>query len=298
MHVTGWVRATSRGLRLVLHLLAGLVTARLYRLRLGDDWHQSDKGQQLIRHWMQTCTRIIGLRITSEGKPQQVQGMMVCNHISFLDILTVSSIIPVRFLAKHSVSYWPLIGSLSKISGSLFIRRGSHRQFARSLNTLREALLNPRPVLIFPEGTTSSGDRVLPFHSGLFQAAIDTQVPLQAVILFYHIDGQVDRFAAYIDQDNFLLSLLRLMAREKTEAKLCFTPPLDTRQYTRRDLSVYCQQRISRYLSRLQLHCADDRLDEPGKFAIIEECKPYASDWRFQARPICATTRDRPARSA
>lgn len=298
MLVVSWARATLRSLRLMLHLLSGLGKARLCQLRLGNDWHQTAKGQRLIRQWMQTSSRIIGLQITTDGMPLQEQGMMVCNHISFLDILAVSSITPVRFLAKHTVSFWPLIGRLSKISGSLFIKRGSHRQFSRSLINLREALKHPRPVLIFPEGTTTAGVQVLPFHSGLFQAAIDLQVPLQPVVLHYHIKGESDRLAAYIERDNFILNLLRLMAREKTEVNLSFTPPVDSRDYTRRGLSEHCRQRISRHLASQQHHHSSQKLDVANKFVIIGECKPFASDWQFQARPTFATTRDRQARSA
>lgn len=271
------MRVALRGTRFVLHLGLGLVLASSYRLFRGPHWHLSPAGQTLIHWWMRHSTRIVGIRITQYGQPLRSHTLLVCNHISFLDIVTISSVLPVRFLSKHSVRYWPLIGYLSAISGSLFIERGKHRQLQRSLDALRHALNSARPVLVFPEGTTSLGTEVRPFHSGLFQAAIDRQVPVQALTLHYRHDGQADRLAAYIEKDNFLLNLLRLMARAKTEVHLSFTPPIDSHGHTRRSLAAYCHARISQNLAYQLQHDSDPGArDATTQFDIlgVGECEP------------------------
>jgi len=271
------VRAALRCARFVLHLGLGLVLASAYRLFRGPQWHLSQAGQTMIHWWMRRGTRIIGMRIIQYGQPLQTHALLVCNHISFLDIVTISSVLPARFLSKHSVRYWPFIGYLSAISGSLFIERGKRRQLQRSLEALRQALSLARPVLVFPEGTTSVGKEVLPFHSGLFQAAIDSQVPVQALTLHYRHNERVDRLAAYIENDNFLLNLLRLMARAKTEVHLSFTPPIDSHGHTRRSLAAYCHARISQNLA-YQLHHDSDPSEPnaatPFDILGVGECEP------------------------
>lgn len=267
------VRAALRGTRFVFHLGLGVLLCSAYRLYGGVDWYLSPTGQTIIRWWMQYAGRIVGIRINTYGTPLQTNSLLVCNHISFLDILAISSVLPVRFLAKHHVRYWPVIGYLTTLSGTLYIKRGKRRPLQRCLEALRHALTNTRPVLIFPEGTTSPGTEVLPFHSGLFQAAIDRRVPVQALTLHYRRNEQADRLAAYIDNDNFLLSLLRLMARDKTEVHLSFTPPIDSQGHTRRSLAAFCHARISQNLA-YQLHDRYKPLDAAMQFAILGECEP------------------------
>lgn len=268
-------RATFRGTRFVLHLFVGITLASALRLSRGRHWYLQTNGQTVIRWWMYCASRIIGLHINRYGKPVKHNVLLVCNHISFLDILAISSAVPVRFLAKHNIRSWPIIGYLTALSGSLFIERGKHHRLRQSLKTLRQALGQPVPVLIFPEGTTSDGKQVLPFHTGLLQAALDTQVPVQALTLHYRHQDRPDRLAAYIDDDNLLMNLLRLMSRKKTEVHLSFTPPVDTHEHDRRSLAAFCHARISQNLAyQLQHHDRHVGLDATGQFVILDECQP------------------------
>jgi 1-acyl-sn-glycerol-3-phosphate acyltransferase len=134
--------------------------------------------------------------------------------------------VPVRFLSKHTVRYWPLIGTLTEWSGTVFIERGKRSLIHRTVEALDSALRETRPVAIFPEGTTGLGDKLKKFHTGLFQAAIDSQTPVQAIALRYLRNGQVDRTAAYIDKDNFVLKILAVMAQPYTEVHVHFCTPI------------------------------------------------------------------------
>lgn len=268
-------RAALRSARFVLHLLVGVILASIFRLTRGPQWYLRMNGQSFIRWWMRHASHIIGLHINHYGQPIRQHVLLVCNHISFLDILAISSAVPVRFLAKHDIRNWPVIGYLAALSGSLFIERGKHHRLRQSIHTLRQALAQPVPVLIFPEGTTSSGNQVLPFHTGLFQAALDAKVPVQTLTLHYRHRDQADRLAAYIDNDNLLVNLLRLMGRKKTEVHLSFTPPVDTHAHHRRSLADFCQLRISQNLSyQLQHHAHHTEVDSNRQFVILDECQP------------------------
>ncbi|MEJ2361916.1 MAG: lysophospholipid acyltransferase family protein [Gammaproteobacteria bacterium] len=267
-------RTALRSTRLVIHLLIGVILASVLRLTRGQAWYLQTSGQALVRWWMQRASKIIGLHIDQYGTPVKHNVLLVCNHISFLDILAISSAMPVRFLAKHDIRSWPVIGYLSALSGSLFIERGKHHRLRQSLITLRHALTQPVPVLIFPEGTTSDGRQVLQFHTGLFQAALDKQVAVQALTLHYRHHDQSDRLAAYIEDDNFLLNLLRLMGRDKTEVHLSFTPAIDTQGHNRRRLAAFCHARISQNLAyQLHYQARDTGLGAVAQFGILDECQ-------------------------
>lgn len=274
MRIRTVVRATLRGTQFILHLALGSLLIGIYRLGFGKNWHLTEHGQNMIRWWMQMATHLIGIRIFQYGRPLTGNALYISNHISFLDIAVISSVVPVRFLAKHSVRYWPIIGYLTALSGSLFIKRHRRNQLVSTLASITSALTTPRPVLIFPEGTTSLGANVLKFHSGLFQAAIDTKLPIQPLVLHYRRDHVPDRLAAYIDKDNFLLSLLRLMRTPHTEVHLSFTPPVDSDGHTRRSLAAFCHARINQNL-QYQLQSADTAspFDDAVEFAILGECK-------------------------
>lgn len=250
-------RAAVRGTQLVFHLALGVLLACAYRLYHGRLWHEMQPGRTLLHRWTHELMRIIGVRVSCYGKPLTANVLFVSNHISFLDIIVISAFVPVRFLAKHSVRYWPVIGYLAAISGSLFIERGKRSQLGRTLVAMKLALAGTRPVLIFPEGTTSLGTQVLSFHSGLFQAAVDHKIPVQTLTLHYRRDHRPDRLAAYIDQDNFLISLLRLLAQPQTEAHLSFTPAVDTGDLNRQQLAAFCHARISQNL-QFQLQTPDN----------------------------------------
>lgn len=274
MRLKTWLRVAIRGTYLILHLLLGMLLCSVHRLRRGRCWHLSTAGKAFIQWWMQRLAHLLKLRITLYGKPLTGDVLYVANHISFLDIVVISASVPARFLAKHSVRYWPIVGYLTALSGSLFIRRGQRRELGRTLDTIKQALRDKRPVMIFPEGTTSLGAGVLKFHSGLFQAAIDAQVPVQPLTLHYRREQQPDRIAAYIDKDNLLINLLRLLARPDTEVHLSFTPPVDSHNHTRHSLATFCHARIQQNLAfQLQTSHLHPEIDAYPETTILGECE-------------------------
>jgi lyso-ornithine lipid O-acyltransferase len=222
----GWLRAIGRGVLLSGYFLIGIGRILWMRLRHGPDWYLSAHGMAAIQRWMQRATQLLGLRIRQYNRARAASTLFIANHISFLDIPVLSAIVPVRFLAKHTIRYWPVIGTLTQLSGTVFIERGKRSLIHRTVDSLDMALREPRPVAIFPEGTTGLGDKLKKFHTGLFQAAIDSNTPVQAIALRYIRNGQIDRTAAYIDKDNFVLKILAVMAQPYTEVQIHFCAPL------------------------------------------------------------------------
>lgn len=251
------LRASARCALVILYLLLGVTVASVLRLRYGSHWHLAQAGQSMIQWWMQKVTRFCGIRIAQYGQPAGKQVLFTANHVSFLDIIVISSITPVRFLSKDTIRYWPVIGYLTMLSGTLFIRRGRRSIMTRTIETLCHALHLERPVVVFPEGTTSFGDRVLKFHTGLYQAAIDSSIPVQAVALRYLRGGQPDRIAAYIEKDSFLMSFLRVISQPVTHVHVSFCEPVMAHERTRQELARHTHAQVTRVLEHgavLSLH--------------------------------------------
>ncbi len=140
--------------------------------------------------------RLFGLRLITIGKPIQGRGvLMVVNHTSYFDILILSGVARVAFVAKSEVATWPFFGTLARLQETVFVQRARRSQAIEARDTMRERLLAGDALVLFPEGTSNNGNRVLPFKSALMGAVEvemgnDTQgrmqhVPVQPVSVAY-----------------------------------------------------------------------------------------------------------------
>jgi 1-acyl-sn-glycerol-3-phosphate acyltransferase len=140
--------------------------------------------------------RLFGIRITVIGKPIQDRGvLMVANHTSYFDILVLSGLAHISFVAKSDVAGWPIFGTLAKLQQAVFVERARRTQVGEAKDHIRERLLEGDALVLFPEGTSNDGNRVLTFKSALMGAVeteigTDTQgrprhVPVQPVSLAY-----------------------------------------------------------------------------------------------------------------
>jgi 1-acyl-sn-glycerol-3-phosphate acyltransferase len=116
--------------------------------------------------------RLFGIRVTVVGEPVQSRGvLMVANHTSYFDILVFSAAARVSFIAKHEVAGWPLAGTLARLQETVFIERAKRAQTVAARDVIRQRLIDGDALVLFPEGTSDDGNRVLPFKSALLGAA-------------------------------------------------------------------------------------------------------------------------------
>jgi 1-acyl-sn-glycerol-3-phosphate acyltransferase len=222
--------ALRKTLHCVGHLLRGMWTIRT---QFGKA--TAEQKAQHIAQWAQDFLRILQVDLRTTGSVI-VAGplLVVANHISWLDILVMLAVQPVRFVSKADIKHWPLIGWLATHAGTLYIARESRRDALRVVHHVAEALReipastskpSPSIIAVFPEGTTSDGSTVLPFHANLIQAAISAHAPVQAVALSYHdaATGARSMVPAYIDDDNLITSVWRLLASPSVQAVVHFT---------------------------------------------------------------------------
>jgi 1-acyl-sn-glycerol-3-phosphate acyltransferase len=163
-------------------------------------------------------------------------GLLVANHVSFVDIFLINALLPSAFVAKSDVARWPLIGWLARRNDTVFIERGKPKSARQIQQEIGAALSTGRRLSIFPEGTTSAGDRVLPFHSALFQAAIDAGAPIHALAIDYaDAHGQPSITAAYIGDLSLLQCLRQILGsgglRVRLRLAASFAPPFADRRH-------------------------------------------------------------------
>lgn len=166
---------------------SSLVESASLRARLGRGLSFAERASWLQRSCRNVLSHL-GVQVISQGAPPSA-GLLVSNHLSYLDILVLSSLTPCCFLSKAEVRSWPLFGLLAKVGGTVFVDRGSPSALVRANDELCERLAAGVPVALFPEGTSSNGASVLPFHASLFEAALKSEVPLTPAYITYKVQG-------------------------------------------------------------------------------------------------------------
>lgn len=176
-----------RGLRVVLHITVGLLIVLVINLTGREKrWPV----ERIMSWWNAVLLDIFNIQIQIHGARLEGPRLLVANHVSWLDISVIGSLEPTRFVAKSEIRHWPIAGALANVCGTFYIRRG--KGGARPL--LDKAVPHLKAggsFVVFPEGTTTDGHSVLPFHARLFQAAVDAQCAVQPMALRFGrgVDG-------------------------------------------------------------------------------------------------------------
>lgn len=192
----------------LLHVLRGLLIIVLRFPRLSDDARQMH-----VQVWSRHMLRVLGVTLRVQGNTALAGPLLlVANHISWLDITALHAARFCRFVSKADVRAWPLIGTLAAGAGTVFIQRESRRDAMRVVHHMAEQLQAGHVLAVFPEGTTSDGRTLLPFHGNLLQAAISVDAPVQTVALhFVDAQGQMSLAPCYIGDDTLLVSVWRTL---------------------------------------------------------------------------------------
>lgn len=201
--------------------------------------------EAIVMRWNRSVCRILKLRLHVSGRPDPQASLWVANHISWLDIIALGSLLPCQFVAKGDVAEWPVIGYIAKGIGTLFVKRGDAGQTAGTAELMLWRLRQGRRLLLFPEGTTSRGDTLLRFHGKLFQPAQRAGAVVQAVALRYH--GEAADAVPFVGEDEFLPHLLNILKAESLDLDIRFCPALPA-GLDRSEMSASCQLQIAQTL--------------------------------------------------
>jgi 1-acyl-sn-glycerol-3-phosphate acyltransferase len=199
--------------------------------------------------WLQvSCRRtlrILNVKIKTNG-PVPIRGLIVSNHLSYLDILVLSAITPAVFVSKAEVKHWPVFGWFARLSGTLFVNRTRRSDVARLNEQIAHVLEAGVPVVLFPEGTSSDGRKVLPFKSSLLEPALQQDHPLCAALIRYSVnDGLASEDVCYWGDMTFLPHFLNLLSKRRVRVSVSFTPIEET-PACRKDLARHLHAEIVR----------------------------------------------------
>lgn len=176
--------------------------------------------------WLQRTGRHVGrifrLQVQSSGTVP-ASGLLISNHVSYVDILVLLSLAPAMFVAKREVRAWPVMGLMAQLGGTLFIDRNRRTHVGEINDDIQSALAAGALVIVFPEGTSSDGKTVLPFKSSLLEPATQQKYPLTLARVHYTLsDGADDEETCYWGDAVFFPHLLNLLSKPEVRAFVRF----------------------------------------------------------------------------
>ena len=208
-------------------------------------WAPVGKVSFAVFFW-KTVSQMIGLQVRVIGTPARTEGaqrrpvIYVCNHSSWLDIPALGGFLRACFVSKDDVAGWPIVGTIARLGRTIFVSR-SRQGIGRERDQMQARLRSGDDLILFPEGTSSDGSRVLPFHSSFFAAAYGEALPLiQPVSVVYDRLGSLpvgrsSRTAlAWFGDMSLAPHVWRVAQWQGKRVSLLFHPPLDPADFASR----------------------------------------------------------------
>ena len=176
--------------------------------------------------WLQrSCRRVLRLLaadIEPDG-PCPHDGLLVSNHLSYLDILVLATLTPAVFVSKSEVKHWPVFGWFARMAGTIFLQRTRRADVVRISEEIAAVIRGGNLVVLFPEGTSSNGRQILPFRSSLLEPIHGQQYPLAVACISYAVTGgSAENDACYWGEMTIFPHLVKLMTKERFCARVRF----------------------------------------------------------------------------
>jgi len=236
-----------RWTRVMLHVGWCLVMTTLIYPRVGQRARA-----RLTQQWSQTLLRILNIGLSVHGARPAIDTpklFVVANHVSWLDIFVINAAQPSRFVAKSEIRDWPIVGALAMHAGSIFVQRAKRSDTARINREIHDVWECGDTIAVFPEGTTTAGDRILKFHTSLFEPAVVNAVTLAPAAIRYRSEnGEANDAVLFVGDTTFGESLGTIIGQRRMIAEITFAPPVDTTSMTRRDAALAAENAIAAIL--------------------------------------------------
>jgi len=241
-------RSFLRGLRRAAGILiactAGFgryVTDIVFKGRTRDQLELARWTQGLAKDFLKILDIDVRVRGTTPAS-----GMLACNHLSYLDIVVLAALSPTTFVSKYQVKHWPIFGWLGVMSGTHFLRR-ERKSHALEISRRFGGVIESGAILtLFPEGTSTDGTHVKPFHSTLFQPATEHAWPVTPGWITYDVrSGSVAREICFIDDMLFLPHFLNLLCRDGATATVVYGERLSG-ELNRKEIAAGLHRQVCR----------------------------------------------------
>jgi len=179
--------AAWRVLSVSTFLIVWSLRMRLRRPRASDEAYEEWR-REYLRRAAQGILDRLGVRVQAHGDFPRQAGLLVTNHLGYLDVMVLASLGPTVFVSRADVQQWPIVGKLTAWCQTIYIDRGRRDQIPAVIDSMRSALATGASVVFFPEGTSGPGDEVMPFRASLFGLAVEESIPVRAAVLGYRTD--------------------------------------------------------------------------------------------------------------
>lgn len=204
-----------------------------------------------IQGFCQDICHSVNLDVVCLKPMPQEHALWTSNHISWLDIPVIGSVVPTFFLSKAEIKKWPVVGWLARTANTLFIQRGSGDTNEVS-NQMAQFLKDGSPVVFFPEATTTDGKAIKKLHGKLLQSAIDTGINIQPIVICYvNKNGQLDDKIPFCGDIHFLQSVKNVLDNPKATAYVLPLEPINPAGKSRDEITQTLQQRMIAGLNEL-----------------------------------------------
>lgn len=245
--LAGWLRIVARSLGLIALLLVFVPLHYLYRV--------ISYGSPFPMLFLRCAARVCGARVKVMGTHLKRDVFFVANHISWVDILALAGASGTAFVAKAELATAPVVGWLASLNRTVFVKREHRMGVAEQINALKEALVDNWSVTVFPEGTTTDGQSLLPFKTSML-SVLEPPPPgvlVQPVILDY---GLVAEWIGWIGEEGGLNNAKRVLSRKGSfPVRLHFLEPFSPEDFKgRKAISIEARRRIEEALVEIRGH--------------------------------------------
>ena len=235
--IGGWVRFILRALGILGLLLVFVPLHYAYRL--------SAYGSPFPMLFLRYTARVVGARVTVMGTPLRRDVFFIANHLSWIDILAMAGASGTAFVAKWELSQVPVIGWLCSLNRTVFVKRENRMGVAEQINALKEALQDNWSVTVFPEGTVTDGQSLLPFKSSMI-SVLEPPPPgvmVQPAVMDY---GDNAEEIAWVGEETGLHNAMRIMARSGTfPLTIHYLEPFSPEEYRgRKEIAAKAREEI------------------------------------------------------
>jgi 1-acyl-sn-glycerol-3-phosphate acyltransferase len=238
-----------RKTRLIAHLMRGALTVALRFPRAS-----AERRHALNRAWSLKMLELCGMKLVVHNDAARLDAgaLVVCNHVSWIDIYVINAWRPTPFVAKAEIRQWPLIGWFAQNLDTVFVEREKRSDARRIMQELAARLRRGELMCVFPEGTTSDGRALRPFHTNMFQAAVEAGKPVQPLCIVYEdASGRQSLAPAYIDDVSLKDSLNAMLKAGPLTAHIFVGEPIAP-EGDRRKLAARAEAAVGQALAQLR----------------------------------------------
>jgi 1-acyl-sn-glycerol-3-phosphate acyltransferase len=209
-------------LRIALRLAGGFVGLAWVAALL-----PARRRERMVVNWCRGALGDLGIALEVRGAPVPMDAcLVVCNHVSWVDTVALRAVLPCGFVAKRSLRGWPVVGRLIALTGGVFVHRERPHDLPRALDEVISRIRCGTSVCLFSEATTTVGEAVAPFFPSAFEWAARDGAYVLPVALRYFEDGHPSRAAAWVGDEAFLPSLLRIARARRLSVRVIVGQPL------------------------------------------------------------------------